>query len=78
MTSHETHGLAIGEQAAFLWAVCRYSRNLETCPVILLKDLGGCPFQNTPCEDIEPWAWLPILKKRIPPKEAEIDNDVDE
>lgn len=68
MDNNELHGLSMKEQATFLWALCRYSYNPETCAIILMHDLGGCPFECD-CADLPLWAWLPILEKRIPPKE---------
>ncbi len=71
--SNDIHGLSLKEQAIFLCALCRYADNPETCPVNLMRDLGGCPFEfsheASDCEKIPQWAWLPILEKRIPPEE---------
>lgn len=58
MTDNELYGLSLKEQATFLWALCRYSSNPETCPIIL----------RVPCENIPQWGWLDILKNRIPPE----------
>ena len=48
MADNEIHGLSLKEQAAFLWALCRYSKNPETCPIILMRDIAPCPFENIP------------------------------
>lgn len=52
MTDNELYGLSLKEQATFLWALCRYSNNPETCPIILMRDIGVCPFEKVPCENI--------------------------
>lgn len=52
MTDNELYGLSLKEQATFLWALCRYSNNPETCPIILMRDIGVCPFERVPCENI--------------------------
>lgn len=41
MIDNELHGLSLKEQATFLWALCRYSSNPETCPIILMRDNDG-------------------------------------
>lgn len=64
----ELYGLSLKEQATFLWALCRYSYNPESCPLNLMKDITTCPF-DCDCECIPHWGWLPILEKRIPPEE---------
>lgn len=67
---NKQYGLSLKEQACFLWALCRYSNNPESCPQILMKDLPECPFStNIKCEELPVWAWLPILEKRIIPEE---------
>lgn len=68
MTDNELYGLSLKEQATFLWALCRYSNNPETCPIILMRDIGVCPFEKVHCENIPQWGWLDILKNRIPPE----------
>lgn len=65
--NNKDHGLSLKEQACFLWAICKYSKNPEACPVNLMNDLDECPFEEI-CEDIAPWAWLPILENRIIPE----------
>lgn len=67
-STNELHGLSLNEQAIFLWALCSYSDNPETCTTNLMRDLGKCPFDGK-CEDLPLWAWLPILEKRVPPEE---------
>lgn len=57
MIDNELHGLSLKEQTTFLWALCRYSNNPETCP-----------FEKVPCENIPQLGWLDILKNRIPPE----------
>ena len=68
MAANELYGLSLKEQATFLWALCRYSNNPETCPIILMRDIEACPFENIPCKNIPQWGWLDILKNRIPPE----------
>ncbi len=43
MTDNELYGLSLKEQATFLWALCRYSNNPETCPIILMMGYWGMP-----------------------------------
>lgn len=59
------HGLTISEQAAILWAVCRYAsqENPESCPVNLLPDLRECPF-DCDCGELPTRAWFVFLEKR--------------
>ncbi len=64
---NELHGLSLKEQATFLWALCRYSYNPESCPLYLMKDIEDCPFDEN-CENVPQWGWLDILKNRIPPE----------
>ncbi len=70
MNDNELHGLSLREQALFLCALCRYSKGQEACPLNLMRDLPECPCDGA-CEDVEPWDWLPILEKRIPPEETD-------
>ena len=65
------HGLTINEQAAILWAVCRYAsqENPESCPVNLLPDLRECPF-DCDCGELPPRAWFELLEKRDKVKEV--------
>lgn len=67
MVLPQSQGLSVKEQACFLWALCKYSDNPETCPINLMRDLKDCPFEEY-CENIKQWAWLPILEKRIIPE----------
>ena len=39
MADNELYGLSLKEQATFLWALCRYSSNPETCPIITTESL---------------------------------------
>lgn len=63
--NHPKHGLTISEQAAILWAVCRYAsqENPQSCPTNLLPDLRECPFDYD-CGDVPPKAWFEFLEKR--------------
>ena len=64
------HGLSLKEQATFLWAICRFSDNPEACPINLMTDMRYCPFDKIKdCSELEQWAWLPILEKRVIPEE---------
>lgn len=67
MAEQNQYGLSLKEQATLLWALCRYSDYPETCPVNILKDLSGCPFEPH-CDDIDQGEWFFILEKRIPPE----------
>lgn len=61
MTDNELYGLSLKEQATFLWALCRYSSNPETCPIILMRDFDNCPFEDVDCENIPQWDWLALV-----------------
>lgn len=63
----QSRGLSLREQAIFLCIICRYGDNPETCPINLMRDLKNCPFEQD-CENLEQWAWLPILEKRLIPE----------